>query len=84
MESINIYQAQTQLSNLLQRVALGEEIIIANGGVPVAKLVPFQEEQKSRPLGIDRGKFTTPDDFNAPLSDEIINSFYGEESRIFC
>ncbi|CCQ55030.1 type II toxin-antitoxin system Phd/YefM family antitoxin [Crocosphaera watsonii] len=80
MESINIYQAQTQLSNLLQRVALGEEIIIANGGVPVAKLVPFQEEQKSRPLGIDRGKFTTPDDFNAPLSDEIINSFYGEES----
>ena len=43
MESINIYQAQTQLSNLLQRVALGEEIIIANGGVPVAKLVPFQE-----------------------------------------
>ncbi|MEA5536611.1 type II toxin-antitoxin system Phd/YefM family antitoxin [Crocosphaera sp. XPORK-15E] len=79
MESINIHHAKTHLSKLLQRVALGEEIIIASRGIPVAKLVPFNDEDKPRPLGIDRGKFTVPDDFNAPLPDEILNSFYGEE-----
>lgn len=79
MESINIHQAKTHLSKLLQRVALGEEIIIASRGVPVAKLVPFENEQSSRPLGIDRGKFTVPDDFNDPLPDEILNGFYGDE-----
>ncbi|MDJ0583136.1 type II toxin-antitoxin system Phd/YefM family antitoxin [Crocosphaera sp.] len=66
MESINIHQAKTYLSKLLQRVKFGEEIIIASLGVPVAKLVPFENQQPSRILGIDRGKFTVPDDFNDP------------------
>ena len=80
MESINIHQAKTHLSKLLQRVALGEEIIIASRGVPVAKLIPFENGQSSRPLGIDRGKFTVPDDFNDPLPDDVLNGFYGDES----
>ncbi len=80
MESINIHQAKTHLSKLLQRVALGEEIIIASRGVPVAKLVPFSNQHPSRPLGIDRGKFTVPEDFNDPLPDDILNGFYGDES----
>ena len=81
MESINIHQAKTHLSKLLQRVALGEEIIISNRGFPIAKLVPFHDDQSQpRPLGIDKGKFTVPDDFNAPLPDEILDSFCGEQS----
>jgi prevent-host-death family protein len=54
---VNIHQAKTHLSRLLQRAAAGEEITIARAGVPVARLVAVQPEpQKVRPLGFDRGK----------------------------
>jgi antitoxin (DNA-binding transcriptional repressor) of toxin-antitoxin stability system len=65
METVNINQATTDLSLLLSRVALGEEIIIANQGIPIAKLVPFRTSSNRRDsLGQDRGKFTVPEDFN--------------------
>jgi len=78
METINIHQAKTNLSRLLSRVELGEEIVIANRGVPVAKLVPFRgtSDRKSS-LGKDRGLFTVPDDFNAPLPQDILAGFEG-------
>ena len=53
METVNIHQAKTQLSRLLSRVELGEEIIISNRGVPVAKLVPL-EQPKSRRQSLGR------------------------------
>jgi prevent-host-death family protein len=79
METINIHQAKTNLSRLLVRVELGEEIIIANRGVPIAKLVPFRTAlDRSASLGQDRGKFVVPDDFNAPLPEEILAAFEGD------
>jgi prevent-host-death family protein len=78
METVNIHQAKTNLSRLLSRVELGEEIIISNRGVPVAKLVPFRTSLDRRSsLGQDRGKFIVPDDFNAPLSEDILVAFEG-------
>lgn len=78
METINIHQAKTNLSRLLSRVELGEEIIISNRGVPVAKLVPFRTSLNRRSsLGQDRGMFTVPDDFNAPLPEDILKAFEG-------
>lgn len=78
METVNIHQAKTNLSRLLSRVELGEEIIIANRGIPIAKLVPFQISSNRRAsLGIDRGRFTVPDDFDAPLPEEILAAFEG-------
>ena len=57
---------------------LGEEIIISNRGVPVAKLVPFRTSLDRRfSLGQDRGKFIVPDDFNAPLPEDILVAFEG-------
>ena len=63
---VNIYEAKTHLSRLLQRVAAGEEVIIARAGVPVAKLVAAGSENKSRPMGIDEGKIWIAEDFDAP------------------
>ncbi|SRR6266700_180670 len=76
---INIHEAKTNFSKLLQRVVLGEEIIIARAGVPVAKLVPIQAEKPKRPLGLFKGQIWMADDFNAPLPDDILAGFLGEE-----
>lgn len=58
METVNVHQAKTQLSRLLARVELGEEIVIANRGVPVAKLVSVQPTSDRRAsLGLDQGRF---------------------------
>jgi prevent-host-death family protein len=75
---VNIHQAKTHLSRLLRRVAEGEEVTIARAGVPVARLVPVEKKPlKKRPLGMDRGKIWIAEDFDAPLPDEILKTFYG-------
>jgi prevent-host-death family protein len=76
---VNIHQAKTHLSRLLQRVAAGEEVIIARSGVPVARLVAIQTKKKIRPLGMDRGRVWVADDFDAPLPDDLLREFYGGE-----
>ena len=77
---VNIHEAKTHLSRLLQRVAAGEEITIARAGVPVARLVAVKAEPKKiRPLGMDRGRIWIADDFDAPLPDDLLKAFYGGE-----
>jgi prevent-host-death family protein len=76
---VNIHEAKTHLSRLLQRVAAGEEITIAKAGVPVARLVAPEPTKKTRPLGMDRGKIWIADDFDAPLPDDLLKAFYGGE-----
>jgi prevent-host-death family protein len=73
---VNIHEAKTHFSKLLERVALGEEVVIAKAGKPVAKLVAIASEQKTRILGSAKGEFVVPDDFNDPLPKEIEDSFY--------
>lgn len=77
---VNIHQAKTHLSRLLQRVAAGEEVTIARAGVPVARLVAVEPKpNKIRPLGMDRGKIWIADDFDDPLPDDLLKEFYGGE-----
>lgn len=81
METVNIHQAKTNLSRLLSRVELGEEIIISNRGIPIAKLVPFRGSSNRRAsLGLDRGRFTIPEDFDAPLPEEMLAAFEGVQA----
>jgi len=75
MFTINIHEAKTHLSRFVERAAAGEEIIIAKAGKPVAKLVPLQSTSSRRNLGIFKGQLNVPDDFDAPLSDEVIALF---------
>ena len=80
-KAVNTHEAKTQLSRLLKRVALGEEVTIASRGKPVARLVPVKAAEGKRKLGMFRGKFTVPDDFDAPLPREILDAFEGKEKR---
>lgn len=68
-----MHEAKTHLSDLLRRVAAGEEIVISRGGRPVARLVPVGPPR--RQIGRDRGLFTVADDFDAPLPDDVLADF---------
>ena len=71
---VNVHEAKTHLSRLLERVAAGEEVTIAKAGRPVARLVPIATARR-RQLGFDEGRVTIADDFDAPLPDEILADF---------
>ena len=73
--AINVHEAKTHFSKLLERVALGEEIVIARAGHPVAKLVPFAPVVAERHPGSARGDVWVGDDFDAPLPDEVASGF---------
>ena len=77
MPTVNVHAAKSQLSRLLDAAAAGEEVIIAKAGKPVARLVPIEQKQERRKLGTLAGQFTVPDDFDDPLSDEILDAFEG-------
>lgn len=70
---VGVHEAKTHLSRLLRQVALGQEIEIRNGGRVVARLVPARQQR--RELGLDRGVFEVPDDFDEPLPEELVSSF---------
>jgi prevent-host-death family protein len=74
---VNLYEAKTQLSSLVDRAAHGEEIIIAKAGKPLAKLVSIGFEPRSprEPGGNFLGVTFLADDFDAPLPDEILHGF---------
>jgi prevent-host-death family protein len=78
MVVVNVHEAKTHLSRLLSRVAAGEEIIIAKAGEPIARLVPFRRPKKRRSLGMDKGLFQVPENFDAPLPDDLLAIFEGE------
>lgn len=73
---VNIHEAKTHFSRLLQRVEAGEEVTIARAGKPVAKLVRAVPSGESRPVGMDRGKIWIADDFDAP--DEALEALFYE------
>ena len=66
-KSVNINEAKTHLSRLVERVEAGEEITLARAGRPVARLVPYQQRRQPRPLGIWRGLVTIHAGFDDPL-----------------
>jgi prevent-host-death family protein len=78
---VNIHEAKTHFSKLLQRVAGGEEITIANAGVPVARLVPIKPDGNNRKLGVDNGLIKIADDFDAPLPEGIVAGFLGANPK---
>jgi prevent-host-death family protein len=74
MKQVNIHQAKTELSKLIERAEAGEEVVIARAGRPVAKLVRVNKTGRRR-LGLLDGKFRIPDDFNAPLPAAVLRAF---------
>ena len=72
---VNIHQAKTHFSKLLERVRRGEEIVVAKAGKPVARIVPIGAPEAPRVPGSARGKIRISADFDAPLPDQIVRSF---------
>ena len=82
MKSVNIHEAKTHLSRLLQEVANGEQFVINKAGKPVAMLVPFQAASISRRQpGLLKGKVWIAEDFDAPLPDDLLNLFEGKDDE---
>lgn len=77
MRIVNIHEAKTQFSKLVESAMNGEETIIAKARKPVAKLVPISLKKPKRRLGVLKGKIKIADDFDAPLPDDILSSFEG-------
>ena len=79
MELLNVHYAKTHLSRLLAKVSRGDEVIIAKGGKPIARLVPIQKaERMDGLLGIDKNRLWIAADFDAPLPEEILAGFEGK------
>lgn len=74
---INIHEAKTHLSRIVDEVAAGAEVIIAKAGKPMARLTAIEAIARPKKFGSLKGKIKVPDDFNAPLDEDVIASFEG-------
>lgn len=77
MTIVNIHDAKTHLSRLLEEVAAGAEVVIARAGKPVARLVPIEAAPRPKLLGLLAGQIEVPEDFDAPLPPDAVADFEG-------
>ena len=79
MTTVNIHEAKTHLSRLIEKAVAGEPFVIAKAGKPLVKVVAIDApEARSSWLGSMQGQFTVPDDFDTMGQEEIIRMFEGE------
>lgn len=77
MQTVNIHQAKTHFSKLVEAVSNGEEFVIAKAGKPAAMLVPIGSPKHERKPGKLKGKIHIANDFDAPLPDDVLDQFEG-------
>jgi prevent-host-death family protein len=75
---VNIGEAKTRLSRIIEEVAAGKEIVIAKAGKPMARLVPVKPRVPKKRLGLLKGKIKIPPDFNKPLPASVLRKFCGQ------
>lgn len=75
LDTVNVHEAKTHLSRLLERVERGEEIVIARAGKPVARLVPVEPVERRRPMGLYKGRIWMSEDFDEPLPWQVFPGF---------
>lgn len=76
MKQVNIHEAKTHFSRLVEEAAKGKEIVIARAGKPVARLVPLKSAKRRKRIGVLKGQFLRiGDDFDAPLPPELAEPF---------
>jgi prevent-host-death family protein len=81
MRTVNIHEAKTHLSRLVDRAANGEPFVIAKNGKPLVKVVPLDAPPVRKPKRFDflAGQIKVPDDFDTMFQDEIEKMFYGDD-----
>lgn len=80
MELVNIHQAKTNFSQLINRALKGEEVVIAKSGIPIIRLTPYEKKSTPRKGGQLKGLLIVEDNFDDPLPEELLKGFYGEGS----
>jgi prevent-host-death family protein len=76
MQIVNLHEAKTHLSRFVDQAAAGDEIVIARAGRPVARLVALAPlKSRPRPLGLGKGRFTLPENFDSLHASEIQQMF---------
>ena len=79
MHSVNMHEAKTHFSKLVDSVMAGEEVVIAKAGKPAARLVPIDRNKHSGvQFGLMKGEIVIADDFDAPLPGDLLRAFEGE------
>lgn len=81
MDRIPLSETDGRMAELVGRVEKGEEVVILRDGKPVAKLVPLHSTPEKHPIhfGLAKGQITIADDFDDPLPEDLLKSFYGLE-----
>lgn len=77
MKTVNIHEAKTHLSKLIEAAAEGEDIVIAKAGKPLVRMIPFAQPKPMRRLGGLKGKIRIAEDFDAPLPGDLMAAFEG-------
>ncbi len=77
METVNIYEAKTRFSQLVDRAAAGEDVIVSRHGKPLVRITRLEPAQPPVRFGLLKGRVRVADDFDAPLPDEVLAGFEG-------
>ncbi len=78
MIKLNVHEAKTHLSRYLVKLEEGEIIVLCRRNVPIAEIRGLGKSTEERPIGLAKGEFEVPDDFNAPLPDDVVEAFDGD------
>ena len=77
METVNIYDAKTRLSQLVDRAAGGEDVVVSRNGKPLVRITQLIEPKRRIKFGLLKGKLRIAPDFDAPLPDDVLAGFEG-------
>ena len=77
METVNIYEAKTRLSQLVDKAASGEDVVVSRNGKPLVRITRLDVPQRPIRFGVLKGKVKVAADFDAPLPEEVLASFEG-------
>ena len=77
MDPINIYEAKTRLSQLVDRAAAGEDVVVSRNGKPLVRITRLETEKRGIRFGVLKGRIRIGRDFDAPLPDDVIEAFTG-------
>lgn len=77
METVNIYEAKTRLSQLVDKAASGEDVVVSRNGKPLVRITQLKEQKRPVRFGVLKGKIKIGPDFDDPLPDDILAAFEG-------
>jgi prevent-host-death family protein len=77
METVNIYDAKTRLSQLVDKAAAGEDVVVSRNGRPLVRITRLAGPPRRIRFGVLQGRLAIADDFDAPLPHEVLASFEG-------